>query len=118
MKSIPFSNVREFYTRNNPDGHWFDSDTMRFFKTKLPTVAYEGDAGVLFVTSEVDPSGVRAYSVRRQNVDGTIKTVGAFHSYKTSAAAKAAIAELHKPSVQTLMQAAQAMGKLQLIHVK
>lgn len=94
MKTIRFTEVRDFYKRNQPDGHWFDADSMRFFKTKLPEVAYETAAGILFVTSEVNPSGVKAYTVRRQTVKGDIKTVGEFHSYKTGAAARAAIKQI------------------------
>jgi hypothetical protein len=96
MKSIRFSEVRDFYQRNQPDGHWFDRDSMRFFKTKLPSVAYETTAGVLFVTSEVDPSGVKAYTVRRQKVNGGITTVGDFHCFTTAAAARAEIKRLDK----------------------
>lgn len=95
MKTIRFTEVRDFYKRNQPDGHWFDADSMRFFKTKLPEVAYETNAGVLFVTSEVNPSGVKAYTVRRQTVEGDIDTVGNFHSYQSQAAAMKAIKALH-----------------------
>jgi hypothetical protein len=94
MKTIRFTEVRDFYKRNQPDGHWFDADSMRFFKTKLPEVAYETTAGILFVTSEVNPSGVKAYTVRRQAPDGQIKTVGDFHHFRTAAAARAEIKRL------------------------
>ena len=95
MKTIPFSNIREFYTRNQPDGHWFNRSTMAFFKSKMPTVAYETDAGVLFVTSETNPSGRKAFSVRRQRVSGEISTVGELHHFPTAAAARAEIKRLH-----------------------
>jgi hypothetical protein len=95
MKTIPFSEVREFYERNQPDGHWFDAGAIRFFKTRLPKVAYETNAGLLFITSEIDPSGNKRYSVRRQAVSGDINTVGDFHSHATRAAALAAIKRLH-----------------------
>ena len=62
MKTIPFSHVRELYAHNQPDGHWFNRSTSAFFKTKLPAKAYETDAGVLFVTSETNPSGRKAFS--------------------------------------------------------
>ena len=95
MKTIPFSHVREFYDRNRPEGHWFDRDTLRFFKSKLPTSAYETDAGVLFVSRETNPSGITAFTVRRQMVDGDIKTVGEFHHFPTAADARAQIKRLH-----------------------
>lgn len=92
MKTIPFTEVREFYQRMRPEGHWFDKDTLRFFKSKLPASAYElRTGGIYFVTRETNPSGVSAYSVRRQTVAGDIATVGDFHSYPTAAAARAAI---------------------------
>lgn len=91
MKTVPFNEVRSYYKRHRPDGHWFDTDSMKFFKTKLPASAYETNAGVLFVTSEVDPSGTKAYTVRRQTVQGDIKTVGEFHHFPTAAAARAEI---------------------------
>ncbi len=96
ISTIPFAHVREFYERNQPDGHWFDAATMRFFKTKLPQIAYESEAGIHFVTRETDPGGVSTYSVRRQLPNGEIKTVGEFHSYKTRAAAATAIRLLSK----------------------
>lgn len=95
MKTIPFSNVREFYARNQPDGYWFNLSTVRFFKTKLPAKAYETDAGVLFVTRETNPSGITAFSVRRQRVNGEISTVGEFHHFPTAAAARSEIKRLH-----------------------
>jgi hypothetical protein len=94
MKTIPFFHIREFYARNHPDGHWFDRDTLKFFKSKLPASAYETRAGVLFITSETNPSGVKAFSIRRQTVCGRIQTVGEFRSYPTAAAARARIKAL------------------------
>lgn len=95
IKSIPFSQVREFYDRNQPTGTWFEPGSMRFFKTRLPRVAYELDTGgVYFVTRETSPRGINAYTVRRQMPDGDIDTVGEFHAYPTPAAARAAIRSL------------------------
>ena len=95
MNTIPFTEVREFYDRNVPEGHWFDAGAIRFFKTRLPKIAYETNAGLLFITSEVNPSGDKRYSVRRQAVSGDINTVGEFHFHKTRAAALAEIKRLH-----------------------
>lgn len=94
MKTIPFNHVRMYYASHQPKGHWFDADSMKFFKTKTPAIAYETTAGVLFVTSEVNPSGVKAYTVRRQHVSGDIMTVGDFHHFPTAAAARAEIKRL------------------------
>ena len=100
MKTIPITDVIDFYKRNQPDGHWFDKEPMRFFKSKLPSYAYETSAGVLFVTSEVSPSGEKKYSIRRQKPDGKIDTVGDFHSYATATDARREIKRLHEETAK------------------
>jgi hypothetical protein len=114
MKSIPFSDVREYYHRHQPDGHWFDAGAISFFCTKLPSVAYEGDAGLLFITRETDPRHRTMFSIRRQHVNGDIDTVGEFHSFVTHASALAQVKVLHKTAIYT---AAKDLGKLHIIHV-
>ena len=96
MKSVPFSEVREYYERTQPNGHWFDRSALLFFNSRLPKVAYETNAGLLFITSETNPSNETRYSVRRQDVTGTINTVGEFHSYRTRADALAVVRNLDK----------------------
>lgn len=91
-------------------GHWFDADTMRFFKTRIESglvacdwVEATADTPAhprrhRFVTSEKGPDGVRRYSVREALPDGSIATVGEFQGYRTLAAARAAI--LKHPEVK------------------
>lgn len=95
MKAVSMGEVKEFYARNNPDGHWFDKDSMRFFKTKLPRNAYQGNGGVTFITQETNPSDETRYTIRRQKHNGAIETVGEFHSYRTREAAMEAMRLLH-----------------------
>lgn len=95
INTIDFSDVRDYYERNQ-NGHWFDAKTLKFFGSRLPKVAYETNAGILFISSELDFSGERRYyNVRRQAVDGDIKTVGRFNEFRTRAEALNAIKELH-----------------------
>jgi hypothetical protein len=94
MKTIPFNHVRMYYDSHQPAGFWFTKGALAFFKSKMPANAYETSAGILFVTRETNPSGLTAYSVRRQHVSGSIDTVGEFHSFKTSAEARAEIKRL------------------------
>ena len=95
MNTIPMSNVRAFYASAVPDGHWFSPSAMRFFKCRLPRVAYKGKTGAYFVTSEEGFDNDRRYSVRFQDAKtGLIETVGEFHSYLSREAAVAAIREL------------------------
>jgi hypothetical protein len=96
IPTVGFAEVRNFYAETHPEGYWFEPASMRFFKTKLPAIAYETAAGLLFITSEVNPSGEKRYSIRRQTVSGDIKTVGPFHFYPTRAAAAAEIKRIHQ----------------------
>lgn len=95
MKTIPMHEIREFYTRNNPDGHWFEPGAMRFFGTKLPENGYElASGGVYFITRETAPSGKVGYAVRRQLPDGKIRNVSELCQYSTRSAARAAIKDI------------------------
>jgi hypothetical protein len=52
------------YTYNSM-GHWFDRDTMRFFKTRLTSHFRNlGRNTYAFITTEKGPSGVRRASIR------------------------------------------------------
>jgi len=63
--------------------HFFDADTLRFFKSRVSATLY---GGRYFVTSERGPSDVRAYTVRRAEDDGSIQTVEPFNRLTRSAA--------------------------------
>jgi hypothetical protein len=57
-------------------GHWFDDDTIRFFRTRLGACRYVGRTALLFVTSEQPPHGARAYCVRKLDLTtGEIDTL-------------------------------------------
>ena len=73
--------------------HWFDKDTMRFFRTRI---CGEGRVygGRYFVTSERSWTGPRLYSVRQASEEGSISTVGEFQGYKTAKAAISAAKRL------------------------
>lgn len=99
MKNIPFTHVRDFYERNQPEGFWFSQGALDFFKTVLPENAYETSAGTLFFTRETSPARIKRFTVRRQDVNGDIDTVGDFHVYLTAASALAEIKRLDKEIV-------------------
>lgn len=69
----------EYKNRTHGNGHFFDPDTMRFFKSRIGAVALKDNIW-FFVTSEKPPHGPRMYSVRRMELDGDINTVGEFGS--------------------------------------
>lgn len=72
--------------------HWFDADTLRFFKSRVDDTAYvDGKGGAYFVSSErYDSSHPRLYSVNHY-AKCSIDTVGQFQGYKTKLAATKAI---------------------------
>ncbi len=75
-------------------GHWFEADTMEFFKARLETDLI---GGRYFITSERGPYGPRAFSVRMADKKAHIQTVGDFMAYKTLKDAKAALEEVRRP---------------------
>lgn len=100
MRSIPFRNVREYYERLQPHGYWFSSKTMKLFGCRLPTVAFETTAGLLFISSELDFHGERRYyNVRRQKLTGDIETLGKFNDFRTRQEAKNYIHQLHEGKI-------------------
>lgn len=71
--------VREAVTAGG--SHWFDADTLRFFRTRLSEYLY---GGRYFVTSEENPSGERRYTVRVvvwEDDRWVIDTVGGFEGF-------------------------------------
>ena len=78
---VRIGEIREIYNPG-PGRHWFDPDTMRFFKTRLGRRGYRGPGGTYFVSSEQGPGMPREYTVRRLVGPGHIETVGEFCGYK------------------------------------
>ncbi len=89
MDAFALRLIRERNAANG--GHWFDADTLRFFRSRLPTGCVgRVDNTAWFVTSEAGPfgRGPRAYTVRRADVvTGHVDTDGAFRGYATRGAA-------------------------------
>lgn len=73
--------------------HWFDEDTMRFFKSdfgKLYSNKY-------FISSEKSPHNPRRWSIRKVNwKTGDVDTVGEFQQFSTQASAKRYLREKMK----------------------
>jgi len=77
-------------------GHWFDTDTMRFFRSRIAQTATVKDGKAYFVSSEqFNYSSPRLYSVRVCDMEtGEIDTLGEFQQYGTSRQAQATIKQL------------------------
>jgi len=86
IETISIADIERDYSPG-VDRHWFDADTLRFFKSRLASYGYRGPGGTFFVSSEKPPHGPRAYTVRQLVGPGKIKTVGEFCEIKTRATA-------------------------------
>jgi hypothetical protein len=65
-------------------GHFFDTSTMDYFKSKVHAPVYCGSDGWLFVTSEQqDDDAKRGYTVRKMGVNGDMTTIGEYEEYET-----------------------------------
>lgn len=79
MNTVPISIVTDIHT-----GHFFDKDTMGFFKSTLPKLAVEHDGDYYFVTGErVTSDNKVRYTIRKlaRFNPGAIKTVGEYRQY-------------------------------------
>jgi hypothetical protein len=73
---------------------WFSRETMRFFKSKVETSLLRGG---YFITSEREEAGSqRRYTIRRENAEHYIDTVGYLGEFRTLAAAQAALSDIRK----------------------
>jgi hypothetical protein len=93
MQYVDMDDIR--HANRRAGHHWFEPDTMRFFRSRVGSTAYGSDDGrqAWFVSSEQDAGpGLddgrwrvlpRRYTVRRVALDnaGPIETVGTFQQY-------------------------------------
>jgi len=88
-----FHTITSIKLANRARGHhFFDADTMRFFRSRIGQTVH---GGRYFVTSEqFDARSPRLYTIRRAAADGSISDVGGFQGYTSSASAVRAIQKL------------------------
>lgn len=94
-QTFTYRTIEDVIAANQSIGnHWFDRSTMRFFHTRVESgaVAIHDENGqptrARFITSEKGPDGVRRYSIREAQPDGTIDTIGEFGQYASRDAAR------------------------------
>lgn len=93
------ASIEEIERRYQPGKgrHWFDKNTLRFFRSRLAVQGYESENGlVFFVSSEQAPHSRRRYSVRALLGPGGIETVYGFQAFTSSGAATKAAQKLAK----------------------
>ncbi len=96
-----YANIADIKRANKALGHYFfEPDTMRFFNSRVGSKVY---GGRYFITSEqrepypyrdmsgnLQPATERRYTIREAMPDGSISTVGDFHSLSKSEAKREA----------------------------
>ena len=72
--------------------HFFDRDSMRFFRSRVIPTVYAGPGGVFFVTSEqFDEKSTRNFTVRKFDPKtGGVDTLGEFNKSSRADALRAA----------------------------
>ena len=90
VREIDTQDIRDHYRRGF--GHWFDADTLRFFRSRVGGTAYNDGERAYFVSSEqYDWNSPRLYSVRCYIwATREIYTVGEFQAYASRNGAHAA----------------------------
>ena len=87
-----FRTITEIKAANKSIGHhFFSRGAMRFFNSKIESPVLRGR---YFITSEIGPNEVKAYSVHMASDAGEIETIGGFHSFKSTKEAMAFVREL------------------------
>ena len=75
--------------------HFFNQDTMRFFKSRISELTWKIEKSIYFITSEKnryeDP---RKFTIRESTELGDIKTIGEFQQYFTLSQARKGIKEI------------------------
>lgn len=94
-KNDVYFTIQQIKDANKAIGnHWFDADTMRFFKCRVsgPVIAN------MFISSErFSDDTERRYTIRRCT-NGEISDVGEFQQYRTKAQALAALRKIAQQS--------------------
>ena len=74
---------------NKATGHFFDADTMRFWHSRLPQVAYSNnDLEAYFITSEQSGNQPRKYTIRCFNfASKQVHTVGEYYDFSSKSEA-------------------------------
>lgn len=104
----PFGTMSDIRRRHY--GHWFDVDTMRFFKSRFPNGEYGVLYGRFFISTEkYSDDTARLATIRYVTDDGDIRTLGGFQAYKSPAAAAKALSKIIQDA-RNLQQSANERG--------
>lgn len=100
MTTIDMQDIKDHYRHGT--GHWFDPETLRFFRGRLPQTAFTTADGLLsyFVSSEqFDRKSKRLYTVREYDWrTREINTIGDFQQYNNPTTAVRAAKRLAQNS--------------------
>jgi hypothetical protein len=86
--------IEHIYKNRKPDGHFFDPQAKRFFRSRVGAVIeYNREGPIYFLTSEqfVDSRGNKAprkYTARVMGADGRIESIGPFNVFSRAQAVR------------------------------
>lgn len=94
----------ELFRRANTDAgyHWFDLDTLRFFKSRVGEML----PGDYFISSERGPDEVRRYTLRVALPDGRVGDASEFQAFVTRSQALAFYRKLRKAQLTEVQSSA------------
>ena len=84
-------------------GHWFDRETLRFFRSRVLPTLYKGQGGIFFVSSEkcthlYGKPELRRFTVRQFHpADADVSTVGEFNKLSRAQAIRLAQQVANEP---------------------
>ena len=102
MMRVPMHKVVMEYEEKTR-GHWFKPETMRFFRSRLPSYGYAHNDSIFFVSSENDGVRGRKYTIREFDSNtGTIETIGEFYQHTKREANRILAHDILKVKVKDL----------------
>lgn len=95
IKNLTIGDIKRFNAKAGQ--YWFSEDTLRFFKSKVPSDYSYLVKNKYFITSEKSPWDNRKYSIREwKGKTKSVDTVGEFGAYKTKTQAERELNKLVK----------------------
>lgn len=93
MEKPEITDINEVKERaEKKHSHFFDADTIRFFKSRPSFECYKVKDDIYFITSERrDHTVPRFWTNRKVDLDGNIETVGKFQDHSSLREARKAL---------------------------
>ena len=88
MKTLSLVELKQSYKNVRPQGHWFDKETMNFFKSKIHDEIFKVGNKIFFISSEKRFDDKRKYTIRVMDNTGDIESINGFQAYNSLVTAR------------------------------